>query len=188
MSELQTIREWFAYNAHVRRGYLDGLAKIPREELVRDRGASYPTLLGIIEHTGWAYSSWIVRASKGEPRLPQVGSGPDPGPGPNPSLEEIVRFEDEIQVLLDQFLNGLVDNDLELTFLVPRELPWFPNEYRLSIRDMLWHLVEEDLQHRGELNALLWQIDIDPPIFDWIDWVHLPQHARRSKGSKSAVP
>ncbi len=24
--------------------------------------------------------------------------------------------------------------------------------------------------HRGELNALLWQIDIDPPITEWVDW------------------
>jgi hypothetical protein len=35
---------------------------------------------------------------------------------------------------------------------------------------MLWHLVEQELQYRGELNALFWQIDIDPPITDWLDW------------------
>jgi len=35
---------------------------------------------------------------------------------------------------------------------------------------MLWHMVEEELQHRGELNALLWQIDVDAPVFDWLDW------------------
>jgi uncharacterized damage-inducible protein DinB len=35
---------------------------------------------------------------------------------------------------------------------------------------MLWTLVGEELQHRGELNALLWQIDIDPPITEWVDF------------------
>ena len=37
---------------------------------------------------------------------------------------------------------------------------------------MLWHLVEEELQHRGELNALLWQIDVEAPVSRWIDWTH----------------
>jgi uncharacterized damage-inducible protein DinB len=177
VNDLESIRGWFAFNAHVRRAYLEGLVKLPREELVRDRGASYPTLLGIIEHSGWAYSSWIVRASKGDPHLPQVGSGPDPGPGSDPSLDEMRRFEDEVQSLVRRFLEGLVEADLDRTFLVAQELPWFPTGYTLSVRDMLWHLVEEDLQHRGELNALLWQIDIDPPLFDWIDWVQRPRAA-----------
>jgi len=37
---------------------------------------------------------------------------------------------------------------------------------------VLWHLVEEELQHRGELNALLWQIDVEAPVMSWIDWSH----------------
>ena len=41
------------------------------------------------------------------------------------------------------------------------------------MRDALWHLVEEELQHRGEINALLWQIDVDAPIVNWIDWAHM---------------
>jgi uncharacterized damage-inducible protein DinB len=39
-----------------------------------------------------------------------------------------------------------------------------------TVREMLLHMVEEELQHRGEINALLWQMDIEPPITDWIDW------------------
>jgi uncharacterized damage-inducible protein DinB len=42
--------------------------------------------------------------------------------------------------------------------------------WNLPVKQMLWHLVEEELQHRGELNALFWQMNIDPPITDWIDW------------------
>jgi len=30
--------------------------------------------------------------------------------------------------------------------------------------------VGEELQHRGELNALLWQINIGPPITEWVDF------------------
>ena len=43
----------------------------------------------------------------------------------------------------------------------------------VAVRKMLWHMVEEELQHRGELNALLWQMDVDAPVFDWIGWTEL---------------
>ena len=44
--------------------------------------------------------------------------------------------------------------------------------------DMLWHLVEEELQHRGELNALLWQEDIDPPVISWGEWKRQSRRGR----------
>ena len=40
----------------------------------------------------------------------------------------------------------------------------------IDLRQMAWHMVEDELQHTDELNALLWQMDIDPPITDWIEW------------------
>ena len=40
MSELESIRAWFAYIARARRGYFDVLEKLPAAELSRDRGAS----------------------------------------------------------------------------------------------------------------------------------------------------
>ena len=42
--------------------------------------------------------------------------------------------------------------------------------------DVIWHMVEEQLQHIGELNALLWQSNIDPHARSWfgseIAWTH----------------
>ncbi len=31
-------------------------------------------------------------------------------------------------------------------------------------------MIEEELQHRGELNALLWQINVNPPVTGWNPW------------------
>ena len=64
------------------------------------------------------------------------------------------------------FGEGLTEDKLESTF----ETTMSGNKVKLSVGQMLWHLVEEELQHRGELNALFWQIDIDPPHTDWLDW------------------
>jgi hypothetical protein len=43
----------------------------------------------------------------------------------------------------------------------------------------MWHMLEEELQHRGEPNALFWQMDIGPPIDAWF--------AERSPGFSEKV-
>ena len=169
MSELDLIREWFAYNARARQGYLETFSKLPSAELARDRGASYPTLQNIFEHTLGAYYFWFSRLSKGNDGLPLFGPMQDTSE--NPSLDEIARFERELQAQVNLFLGGLVEGDLERTFPVPKEVASSYSEPTVSVRNVLWHLVEEELQHRGELNALLWQIDVDAPIISWIKWV-----------------
>jgi uncharacterized damage-inducible protein DinB len=166
LSELESIRNWFAYNARARQGYIEAFGNLPKDELSRDRGASYPTMLGILEHTMGAYYFWINKAVTSDASLPRVGQVTDTGE--NPSLDEIKLLERQVQAMIKQFLDGLTERDLGKTFVGTRERV-------VSIRDMLWHLVEEELQHRGELNALLWQIDVDAPIFSWIDWIELPK-------------
>jgi uncharacterized damage-inducible protein DinB len=187
MSELDLIREWFAYNARARKGYFETFSKLSPGELTRDRGASYPTLLNILEHTFGAYYFWFTSMSK-EDGLPRFGPIKDTIENPpleeiaqkeNPSLEEMARFERAFQAQVDLFLDRLVEGDLQRTFPVPKAVASHHRDPTVSVRDVLWHIVEEELQHRGELNALLWQIDVDAPILDWINWVglHKPQKA-----------
>jgi uncharacterized damage-inducible protein DinB len=180
MSELDLIRQWFAYNARARQGYLETFSKLTSAELARDRGASYPTLLNILEHTLGAYYFWFSSMSKENDGLPRFGPIQDTIENPpleeiaqkeNPSLQEITRFERAFQAQVDLFVGGLVEGDLQRTFPVPKKVASHHSDPTVSVRDVLWHLVEEELQHRGELNALLWQIDVDAPILDWINWV-----------------
>ena len=65
-----------------------------------------------------------------------------------------------MQKYLDPPLSGklvekyIVRNDLGETVEVTAE-------------DILIHLFEEEVHHRGELFALLWQMDIEPPLMGW---------------------
>jgi uncharacterized damage-inducible protein DinB len=182
VSELDLIREWFAYNARARQGYLESFSKLPPEQLTRDRGASHPTLLNILEHTLGAYYFWFSSVSNGNDGLPRFGPIQDAIENPsleeiaqkeNPSLEELTRFERAFQAQVNLFLGGLVEGDLQRTFPVPKAVASHHTDPTVSVRNVMWHLVEEELQHRGELNALLWQMDVDAPILDWINWVGL---------------
>jgi uncharacterized damage-inducible protein DinB len=37
----------------------------------------------------------------------------------------------------------------------------------VTAEDILIHVFEEEVHHRGELIALLWQMDIEPPLMGW---------------------
>jgi uncharacterized damage-inducible protein DinB len=162
VSEVAWIRTWYAYNAAARQGYFATLSKLPPEELKRDRGASFPTLLDILGHSMGGIETWIVRMSAltGEPIPPCDLPEPE-------SLDDLRKYDRWVEDKVDLFFSRLSDRDLDRTFLVPKLPPWWDEDFTAGVRSTLLHVIEHELQHRGELNALLWQIDVDPPILDW---------------------
>jgi uncharacterized damage-inducible protein DinB len=176
MTEVAWVREWYDYNKAARQGYFDTLSRLPPEELTRDRGASFPTLLDILGHSIGGIETWVIRMSAihGEPIPPY--EGPDPN-----SLDDLRKVEREIEGHVDTLFARLTDKDLDRTFLVKKLPPWWDEDFTASVRSTLLHVVEHELQHRGELNALLWQIDVEPPIMGWSEFVELQGHKKKAK-------
>jgi uncharacterized damage-inducible protein DinB len=162
MTEVEWLRKWYSYNAAARHGYFETLSRLAPDELSRDRGASFPTLLDILGHSMGGTETWIVRMSSltGEPLAPY--QGPEPV-----SLDDLRTYQRTIEEQVDRFFSRLSDKDLDRTFLVPKLPPWWDEDFTAGVRGTLLHVIEHELQHRGELNALLWQIDVEPPILDW---------------------
>ena len=161
--ELSDIREWYRYNSFVRKRYIAALEKLSPEELRRDRGASYPSILNIFEHTLGAYYHWFI-AGYG---LKSPFSTEEEQKEAE-TIQELGIAEAKIDSVVLNFVEGINRSDLDKTFVEAGSDQ--TNRRRFALRQVLWHLVEEELQHRGELNALLWQIDVDPPVTDWLDW------------------
>jgi uncharacterized damage-inducible protein DinB len=161
-SEVEWLHKWYDYNKVARRRYLETLSKLSPEELSRERGASFPTLLDIYGHSLGGTETWIVRMSAlfGEPYA--RFDGPE-----NWSIDELRRYDEATQDKVDRFFSQLSEEDLNRAYLVPKLPPWWEEDFTTSIRSTLLHVIEHELQHRGELNALLWQIDVEPPILDW---------------------
>jgi len=161
--ELTTLRRFFRYIADARQVYLETFSRLPSDALQKDRGASFPSILDIFGHALDVYKSWVVYAyaDGNEPESKRAGW----------TLPECKVLATEVAGILDRFLASLTSPDLDREFT----FHWIPGDEstRTSMitRDMLWHLVEEELQHRGEINALLWQMDIDAPTLGWEDWV-----------------
>jgi len=165
VSEIESFRAWFAYLAAARRGYLETFSKLPAAELSRDRGASFPTLLDIFGHSQGALYFWMKDCARFEfpPQEPDSSSPP--------SLADVRKDEKYIQAQIQRVMDELTEADLARRVHRGKD-HGSSHDCDIPIREVLWHLVEEELQHRGEINALLWQIDVEAPVFDWIDWGH----------------
>ncbi len=164
-NELNLIREWYHYNSTVRKRYFQVISKLPEAELTKDRGASFPSILDIFTHVLDAYRWWFLYVYTDKVReRKRIG-------GTGLRLDEIEQEEHKIDSFVNRFLQKLSTKDLAKAVVWhevdPKGKRW---TIKITMRDMLWQLVGEELQHRGELNALLWQIDIDPPITEWVDF------------------
>jgi len=164
-TELDSLKECYKYNSYVRKKYLQALERLSHEELVRDRGASYPSLVEIFIHVLGAYTYWLMikypRLSKEEvERISKEEID-------ETSLEAAKKLENEVDSYAMKFIEELDDEKLASTFEIKTRSG---KKEVITVSQMLWHLCEEELQHRGELNALFWQMNIDPPVTGWIDW------------------
>ena len=164
-SEIEIIRSWFAYLMDTRRGYIDALAKLPPGEQSKDRGASYPSVLDIFAHSQGALYFWMKDCAR-------FAFPAQDGSAETPTTIETIRGDEAyLQVQVQRVMAELSEADLSRT--IPRvKGRGSSHDCQVPVRDALWHLVEEELQHRGELNALLWQMDAEVPVVSWVRWAH----------------
>jgi uncharacterized damage-inducible protein DinB len=152
-TELELIRALYRYNSKGRRGYLRAIWNLPPKERYRSRGASFPSLVDIYMHILDAYRFWFITVYS------RAGPFEEYPLGRRYTLVEAARESRKLDLLLGQVLRALRPRDLDRVISIPGR-----RGERISVRAMLVHMVEEELQHKGELNALLWQIDVDAPV------------------------
>jgi uncharacterized damage-inducible protein DinB len=157
-SEFDTIRDLYRYNARVRAKYLTAIWNLSPRQRYRDRGASFPSVVDIYMHVLDAYRWWFLSVyGKGKPF--------DEYPvGQRYTKSEALRETAAVDRLIDRTLREIGPRGLA------QKVSWKGRRpFRISARRMLIHMAEEELQHRGEMNALLWQLDVDPPVTGFDD-------------------
>jgi uncharacterized damage-inducible protein DinB len=152
-TEFDTIRELYRYNSAVRKKYIRTIWRLPPRQRYKDRGGSFPSLVDIYMHVLDAYRGWFISV---------YGNGKtfDEYPlGQRYTRSEAKKETDAVDRLLQKVLREVGPRGLN------KILSWRGRRpFKISVRNMLLHMVEEELQHRGEMNALLWQIDVNPPV------------------------
>ena len=161
VDEIKLMRSWSEWAAETRQAYLDAILKLPPEERHRNRGASFPSVQNIYEHILGAHIHWyehIVLNWKVEDNLPEDRELND---------DELRYLAARVNKAVDEVMNTLTPDILGKTY----KAEWGKGDKKVKVEeclaDIIWHLLEEQTQHIGELNALFWQMDRDPPHREW---------------------
>ena len=166
MNEIAQIREWYGFNSEVRKKFLKTLSGLPRRALLKDRGASFPSLLDIYVHTLDAYNWYMFYAYHDRAADFKRMAGTIK------TIAQARTYEREVDKMVSGFIRRLDSRVLASTFqfTYPPGHPRGKGLRKVRTRDMVLALIAEELQHRGELMALLWQFDAEVPFVSFIDW------------------
>jgi uncharacterized damage-inducible protein DinB len=153
---LVDVKKLLEYNGIERRAFFDKLTKLPWEEFTKNREASFHSMRNIFIHTLQAVDFWLDYLQK-----QNIGS--------KKKFDEFKSYEglgtylEQVEKRMRNYLESLTPKMLSQKLTVYGKGK--PEE--VTIEDILVHVFEEELHHRGELIALLWQMNIEPPVIGY---------------------
>jgi uncharacterized damage-inducible protein DinB len=153
------VKDLFAYNWYSRRKLLKSMGEIPWEAVTESIGASFDSIRDIFVHSLQAEQSWIRRL--GGKSTEGIYSTPFTKYSTTRSIEE---YADEVEAETNEYLQKLGDDELQ-SIVEYKGRDGKINRY--VTEDVLIHLVEEEIHHRGEILCIYWQHDISPPYISY---------------------
>ena len=151
------VRSLIEYNEIVRHRYFESLAKLSWKEFIKNREASFNSFRNIFVHTLEAIDYWLDFLKKENLR-------PKKKFDEYKTFEEVKSYMGHVEKRMKEYLKSLSSAGLRKTYVVTGEEH---ESARITGEDILIHVFEEEVHHRGELNALLWQMGVDPPPMGW---------------------
>ena len=160
MPSIADFRDIYEYNWRVLRDYAEALAKLPEDELLKNREATHESLKNIFHHILSVHDGWLNVTAQGASADPVMR---EKDFDEIRTMEPLRGYLEKIIAKEKRFLAKLTDKDLDRG--VQPEWKTRPH----PLRDALMQVTLEQAHHTGELIALLWQIDVEPPEMTWID-------------------
>lgn len=151
------------YNYRVRHRWFDFFETLPWEESVRNREASHLSMRNVLLHILEVEDWWIHHVIAGRPEAWQ-----DYDFDAFTSVDAVRKKSAALEAATRKWFAGLSPSDLDRHVAVPPS-DGKPEAWRSE--DILLHVAFEELHHRGELIALLWQLDREPPPMEWLDYL-----------------
>ncbi len=173
------LERMLAYHSWARNKYLDLFEKLPWRVLTRKRGATFESIRNVHLHVMAAYASWLVPFF-GQKRLrPLLRRLDEKRWDRIRSVEQLRAIDREVDSAARAVARRLGADDFDRKKTVGR---FHGVKMFATPREVLWHLVEEDFLHHGEILCMLWQDDIEPPYTGvwWFEYDHDPERHRDS--------
>ena len=158
MLTASTARELLLYMLWADRLVMAAVRQVREEDLTRDAGVSFKSILGTLAHTLGSQRMWLSRfLGVSLDRVPSIQDLPD--------LMSWITGWEETAAQLEAFLAGLTDEQLATP------LTW-TNTRGESHTHPLWHpvshMVNHATYHRGQVISLLRQMGYTVPSTDLI--------------------
>ena len=156
-----SIPELYEYSSHVRRRFANKLAETPWEEVTRNREASFYNMRNILIHMidceDWIVNSFVLNE-------PQEYKEENPEDFQNIGrvMDYLNRVESRTREYLKAAEKDPEDFNRRTNFVLSSG-----KSFDLSVEECLFQAFTEQLYHMGELIALFWQGDIEPPPMMW---------------------
>ena len=151
------VRELLEYNHVVRRRYFESIAKLSWNEFTKNREASFNSIRNIFVHTLGAVDYWLDFLQKENLHSKREFDE-------YRTFDEVRTYMEHVEKRMNDYLHSLPSEGLKRKYTVTGE---DHKATRITAEDVLIHVFEEEIHHRGELIALLWQMGIDPPEMGW---------------------
>jgi len=151
------VKRLLEYTEEVRHRYFEALAKLPWNELVENREASWHSMRNIFIHTMGAIDHWLDFLNDEKLRTRKDFDN-------YKSMDDVRDYMQHVERRMHGYLGSLSEEGLKKEYEVTNDAD---ERAIVTAEDVLIHLFEEEVHHRGELIALLWQINVEPPLMGW---------------------
>jgi len=151
------IKKLLEYNENLGHKYFETFTKLSWTEFTKNREASFHSMKNILVHTLGAIDYWldILQEQNQQSRKDY---------DEYTSLQQVKAYMEHVEKRMHTYLKSLPTEKLQKTYVLKDDSG---KTRRVTAEDILIHVFEEEIHHRGELNALLWQMGIDPPPMGW---------------------
>jgi len=156
------IPELYAYSSQVRRRFANKLSELQWSEVIKNREASFYSmrniLLHMIDNEDWIVN-WVIFHKSTEYKREKKSDDYS-------SMKEVLEHLDHVEAKTKEYLKGAVEKSGEferrINFVISSG-----KTFDLSVEEALFQSFTEQLYHLGELIALFWQENIEPPPMQW---------------------
>ena len=154
-----TVRELYRYSAKVRRAFAIKLAELAWDEVEKNREASIYSmkniLLHMIDNEDWIVN-WVIHDKSTEYSRRKSAE--------YTNMKMVLEHMDDVERKSKAYLEVADESELQrkVKFTLSSGVA-----FDLSVEECLFQSFTEQLYHMGELIALFWQMNVEPPKMQW---------------------
>lgn len=154
----------FSYNKKILDSYLVAISKLPWKTVCKNFQISHYSIKETYLHILTVYNGWLNYNVYG--RANEIPHDTEHNAESYRSIRDLQKFKNKVWNGVEKLIARLDDEYLQRRV----KAPWLPGSHKLS--DVLMQVSLEQAHHIGEIIALFWQLEFEPPEMTWLMTSH----------------